>query len=96
MMPMRGIGNKVSKHMIPDLKYRLQCETCGVIKSDEGPDGLFTLRDAMHRAEAHKEVRGPGHGGALLAEFAPQPHQPLPNSRSPYQTENVENSADST
>lgn len=58
--------------MIPTLKYQLRCETCGVIESQDGPDGLFNPQDAVHRAEAHSEVQGTGHGVALLARIAPQ------------------------
>lgn len=53
--------------------YKLRCETCGVIESEERPDGYFeSFQDAGLRAEVHKEVWGSDHGVAIIGGFFPQ------------------------
>lgn len=53
--------------------YKLRCETCGVIESEDRPDGLFDdLQDASLRREAHKEIQGPEHGAAIISMLLPQ------------------------
>lgn len=53
--------------------YKLRCETCGVIESEDRPDGLFEdLQDATLRVEAHEEIKGSEHGVAIIGGFFPQ------------------------
>lgn len=59
--------------MIIEPMYKLRCETCGVIESEEKPDGLYEdHQDAALRREAHKEIKGSGQCVAIIGGVFPQ------------------------
>ena len=63
-----------------DTMYKLRCEICGVIESEDGPDGLFEdLQDAALRIETHEEIQGSEHGVAVIGGFIRQ-HTKLPEN----------------
>lgn len=55
-----------------ELMYKLRCDSCGVIESEDRDDGLFEdLHDAVLRADAHEETTGENHAVAIIGGFLP-------------------------